>query len=79
MFRGGLPQLTDTSVLFDASRRHILGTVTTGSVLVSCMLLRWYGCGGIDQHTSIRPSNPCLDAGPDDAERIREGALLRNS
>lgn len=34
MFRGGLPQLTDTSVLFDASRRHMLGTVTTGSVMV---------------------------------------------
>lgn len=33
-FLGALPQLTDTSVLIDSSRRQQLSTVTTGSVMV---------------------------------------------
>jgi len=34
MFRGGLPQLTDTTVVVEPGSRHLLTTVTTGTVLV---------------------------------------------
>ncbi len=49
MFIGGLPQLTDTSVLFDGARRHVLGTVTTGSVLAELhVLLRGFEEFGVE-------------------------------
>ena len=34
LFVGGLPQLTDTSVVTEPAQRHLLSTVTTGTVLV---------------------------------------------
>lgn len=46
MFRGGLPQLTDTSVVVEPHARHLLTTVTTGSVLAELNLI----CRGFEAH-----------------------------
>lgn len=43
-FRGGVPQLTDTSVLLGSAMRHHLATVTTGTVQLEVQVL----CKGFD-------------------------------
>lgn len=46
MFRGGLPQLTDVTVMTDTQRRYMLSTASTGTVLLELnVMLR-----GFDEH-----------------------------
>jgi hypothetical protein len=69
-FLGALPQLTDAAAtLLDGSRRHLLATVTTGSVLVRRLRAARAGALGCRCPPLLQPRPP-----PPPARRRAGGA-----